>query len=310
MSPSLAFVFPGQGSQFVGMLADTAEKYPEIRETFKQASTALGRDLFDLAINGPETELNKTDITQPILLTASVALWRVWREQGGAIPAAMSGHSLGEYSALVCAGAIGFEDAVRLVNKRGKFMQEAVPAGEGAMAAILGLEDADIAKACKSAEQGQIVSPVNFNSPGQVVIAGQVAAVERAMAACKEAGAKRALLLPVSVPSHCALMMPAADRLAKELNNISVSSPTIPVVQNVSAKVAGNVDELKDNLVKQLYRPVLWVGCVGQLAEQGVTRLIECGPGSVLSGLNKRINRELAVASIGDLNGLTKQLSE
>jgi [acyl-carrier-protein] S-malonyltransferase len=310
MSPSLAFVFPGQGSQFVGMLADTAEKYPEIRETFNQASTVLGRDLFDLATNGPEAELNKTDITQPILLTASVALWRVWCEQGGAMPAAMSGHSLGEYSALVCAGAIGFEDAVRLVNQRGKFMQEAVPAGEGAMAAILGLADPDIAAACKVAEQGQVVSPVNFNSPGQVVIAGQAAAVERAMAACKEAGAKRALLLPVSVPSHCALMMPAAERLAKELGNISVSSPTIPVVQNVSAKVADNVDELKDNLVKQLYCPVLWVDCVGYLVAKGATRLIECGPGNVLSGLNKRINRELTLASIGNLDGLTKQLSE
>ncbi len=308
MSDSLAFVFPGQGSQSVGMLADIAEKFPLVRETFKQASSIMNRDMFDLASNGPEAELNRTDLTQPILLTASVALWRVWCEQGGAQPGIMSGHSLGEYSALVCAGAMQFEDAVRLVNKRGEFMQQAVPAGQGAMAAIIGLDDDAIAKACKTAEQGEVVSPVNFNSPGQVVIAGNTAAVERAMELCKEAGAKRALPLPVSVPSHCSLMAPAAERLAAELADITISSPVIPVVQNVSAEVTGDADKIRENLVKQLYRPVLWVDCVGYMGSHGITELIECGPGSVLSGLIKRINRELKVASIGDLGGLNTQL--
>ncbi len=301
MSESLAFVFPGQGSQAVGMLADVAEKFPQVKATFDEASAVLGTDLWQLTQEGPAEELNRTDMTQPALLTASVALWRVWNEQGGAKPAYMSGHSLGEYSALVCAGAIAFEDAVKLVNKRGLFMQSAVPAGEGAMAAIIGLDDAAIESACEQAAQGEVVSAVNYNSPGQVVIAGQTDAVNRAIELCKEAGAKRALPLPVSVPSHCALMKPAAEQLAAELEAVTVNTPDIPVLQNVTAEVTMDATAIKDNLVQQLYRPVLWVDCVNNMAGKGVERMLECGPGKVLSGLNKRISRGLAVATVADV---------
>jgi len=300
MSQSLAFVFPGQGSQAVGMLANVAEKFPQIKATFDEASEVLGTDLWQLVQEGPAEVLNRTDMTQPALLTASVALWRVWSEQGGAMPAFMSGHSLGEYSALVCAGALDFKDAVKLVNKRGLFMQAAVPAGEGAMAAIIGLDDAAIESACEQAAQGDVVSAVNYNSPGQVVIAGQTESVNRAMVLCKEAGAKRALPLPVSVPSHCALMKPAAEQLAAELESIIISAPAIPVLQNVTAKVTTDPEAIKANLVQQLYRPVLWVDCVNSMAGQGVERMLECGPGKVLSGLNKRISRGLEVATVAD----------
>lgn len=300
MSQSLAFVFPGQGSQSIGMLADVSEKFPQVKATFDEASTALSTDLWQLVQDGPADVLNRTDMTQPALLTASVALWRIWNEQGGATPAYMSGHSLGEYSALVCAGALSFEDAVKLVNKRGLFMQSAVPAGEGAMAAIIGLEDAAIESACEQAGQGSVVSAVNYNSPGQVVIAGQTAAVNRAIELCKEAGAKRAMPLPVSVPSHCELMRPAAEQLAAELETININAPTIPVVQNVIADVAADAAAIKDNLVQQLYRPVLWVDCVNYMTGQGVERMLECGPGKVLSGLNKRISRALDVATVAD----------
>lgn len=300
MSQSLAFVFPGQGSQSVGMLADVAEKFPEIKVTFDEASEVLGVDLWALIQEGPAEVLNRTDMTQPALLTASVALWRIWSEQGGASPAFMSGHSLGEYSALVCAGALDFKDAVKLVNKRGLFMQAAVPAGKGAMAAIIGLDDAAIEAACAQAEQGEVVSAVNYNSPGQVVIAGQTDAVNRAIDLCKEAGAKRALPLPVSVPSHCALMKPAADQLAAELETITIKAPVIPVVQNVTADVTTDPETIKANLVQQLYRPVLWVDCVNFMAGNGIERMLECGPGKVLSGLNKRISRGLEVATVAD----------
>ena len=300
MSQSLAFVFPGQGSQSVGMLADVAEKFPEIKVTFDEASEVLGVDLWALIQEGPAEVLNRTDMTQPALLTASVALWRIWSEQGGASPAFMSGHSLGEYSALVCAGALDFKDAVKLVNKRGLFMQAAVPAGKGAMAAIIGLDDAAIETACAQAEQGEVVSAVNYNSPGQVVIAGQTDAVNRAIDLCKEAGAKRALPLPVSVPSHCALMKPAADQLAAELETITIKAPVIPVVQNVTAAVTTDPETIKANLVQQLYRPVLWVDCVNFMAGNGIERMLECGPGKVLSGLNKRISRGLEVATVAD----------
>lgn len=300
MSQSLAFVFPGQGSQAVGMLANVAGQFPLIKATFDEASEVLGTDLWQLVQEGPAEVLNRTDMTQPALLTASVALWRVWSEQGGTAPAFMSGHSLGEYSALVCAGALDFKDAVKLVNKRGLFMQAAVPAGEGAMAAIIGLDDAAIEAACAQAEQGEVVSAVNYNSPGQVVIAGQAAAVNRAIDLCKEAGAKRALPLPVSVPSHCALMKPAADQLAAELETITVSAPTIPVVQNVTADVTTDPEIIKANLVQQLYRPVLWVDCVNYMTGKGIERMLECGPGKVLSGLNKRISRGLDVATVAD----------
>ncbi|KPA94130.1 ACP S-malonyltransferase [Pseudomonas asplenii] len=288
MSTSLAFVFPGQGSQSLGMLAELGAQYPLILETFAEASQALGYDLWALTQQGPEELLNQTDKTQPAILTASVALWRLWLAEGGRCPAYVAGHSLGEYSALVAAGSLSLADAVRLVERRGQLMQEAVPAGQGAMAAILGLEDADVVAACADSAQGEVVSAVNFNSPGQVVIAGAKAAVERAMEACKAKGAKRALPLPVSVPSHCELMRPAAERFAESVAAIDWQAPQIPLVQNVSASVAADLDSLKRDLLEQLYKPVRWVECVQYLAAQGATELVECGPGKVLAGLNKR----------------------
>ncbi|MDN7141176.1 ACP S-malonyltransferase [Pseudomonas sp. JQ170] len=288
MSASLAFVFPGQGSQSLGMLAELGAQYPLVIDTFREASEALGYDLWALTQNGPEEQLNQTDKTQPAILTASIALWRLWLAEGGARPAFVSGHSLGEYSALVAAGSLSLADAVRLVERRGQLMQEAVPAGQGAMAAILGLDDADVVAVCAEAAQGEVVSAVNFNSPGQVVIAGAKAAVERAMEACKAKGAKRALPLPVSVPSHCELMRPAAERFAESVNAIEWKAPQIPLVQNVSAAVAADLDTLKRDLLEQLFKPVRWVECVQTLAANGAVQLVECGPGKVLAGLNKR----------------------
>ncbi|MEG0860886.1 MAG: ACP S-malonyltransferase [Pseudomonas sp.] len=288
MSASLAFVFPGQGSQSLGMLAELGAQYPLVIDTFREASEALGYDLWALTQNGPEEQLNQTDKTQPAILTASIALWRLWLAEGGARPAFVSGHSLGEYSALVAAGSLSLGDAVKLVKRRGELMQEAVPAGQGAMAAILGLDDAVVVGICAEAAQGEVVSAVNFNSPGQVVIAGAKAAVERAMEACKAAGAKRALPLPVSVPSHCELMRPAAERFAESVNAIDWQVPQIPVVQNVSAAVPADLDTLKRDLLEQLYKPVRWVECVQTLAANGAVQLVECGPGKVLAGLNKR----------------------
>jgi len=288
MSASLAFGFPGQGSQSLGMLAELGAQYPLVIDTFREASEALGYDLWALTQQGPEEQLNQTDKTQPAILTASIALWRLWLAEGGARPAFVSGHSLGEYSALVAAGSLSLGDAVKLVKRRGELMQEAVPAGQGAMAAILGLDDAVVVDLCAQAAQGEVVSAVNFNSPGQVVIAGAKAAVERAMEACKAAGAKRALPLPVSVPSHCELMRPAAERFAESVNAIDWQAPQIPLVQNVSAGVAGDLDTLKRDLLEQLYKPVRWVECVQTLAANGAVQLVECGPGKVLAGLNKR----------------------
>ncbi|GAB3472384.1 ACP S-malonyltransferase [Azotobacter salinestris] len=288
MSVSPAFVFPGQGSQSLGMLADQAAQHPLIGTTFAEASESLGYDLWGLVQQGPEELLNQTDKTQPAILTASVALWRLWQAEGGALPAFVAGHSLGEYSALVAAGSLPFVDAVRLVECRGQLMQQAVPAGLGGMAAILGLDDADVLAACAEAEQGEVVSAVNFNAPGQVVIAGSAAAVGRAIEACKARGAKRAMALPVSVPSHCALMRPAAERFAEALEAIAWQAPRIPLVQNVSAAVVSDLDTLKRDLLAQLYSPVRWVESMICLAAQGVTDLVECGPGKVLSGLNKR----------------------
>ncbi|UVL60201.1 ACP S-malonyltransferase [Pseudomonas sp. B21-032] len=288
MSASLAFVFPGQGSQSLGMLAELGAQHPLVIDTFREASEALGYDLWALTQNGPEEQLNQTDKTQPAILTASIALWRLWLAEGGARPAFVSGHSLGEYSALVAAGSLSLGDAVKLVKRRGELMQEAVPAGQGAMAAILGLDDAVVVGICAEAAQGEVVSAVNFNSPGQVVIAGAKAAVERAMEACKAAGAKRALPLPVSVPSHCELMRPAAERFAESVNAIDWQAPQIPLVQNVSAAVAADLDTLKRDLLEQLYKPVRWVECVQTLAANGAVNLVECGPGKVLAGLNKR----------------------
>jgi [acyl-carrier-protein] S-malonyltransferase len=288
MSASLAFVFPGQGSQSLGMLAEQGALHPLVVETFGEASEALGYDLWALTQQGPVELLNQTDKTQPAILTASVALWRLWQAQAGAQPAFVAGHSLGEYSALVAAGSVGLADAVRLVERRGQLMQEAVPAGMGGMAAILGLTDAEVIAACAEAAQGEVVSAVNFNSPGQVVIAGSKSAVERALEGCKARGAKRALPLPVSVPSHCALMRPAAEKFAAAIEAIDWQAPRIPLVQNVSASVAIDVATLKSNLLKQLYMPVRWVETVAFLASQGAVNLIECGPGKVLAGLNKR----------------------
>lgn len=309
MSQNLAFVFPGQGSQQVGMLAELAEQHPVIKNTFAEASSVLGYDLWDLVQNGPEDDLNQTDKTQPALLTSGVALWRLWQEQEGNMPSIVAGHSLGEYTALVCAGALDFADGVNLVKLRGEFMQQAVPAGTGAMAAILGLADEGIAKACKDAEQGEVVSPVNYNCPGQVVIAGHKDAVARAIELCKEAGAKRAIPLPVSVPSHCELMKPAAEKMAVELAKIDVRMPDIDVVQNTTASIAASVDELKENLLAQLYSPVLWTNSVQGMVEKGIEQTVECGPGKVLSGLNKKIHRPLIVAAINDVAGLEKALS-
>ena len=295
---NLAFVFPGQGSQKIGMLADLAANYPIVTQTFAEASQVLGYDLWDLVQNGAQEDINLTERTQPLLLTASVAVWRVWQEKNGAQPALVSGHSLGEWSALVCAGVVAFSDAVKLVQQRGKFMQEAVPAGQGAMAAIIGLDDALIIEACKNAEQGEVVSAVNFNSPGQVVIAGTAAAVERASLLCKEAGAKRALPLPVSAPFHTSLMRPAADRLAEQISATQFNVPQIPVVHNVTAQTELNPEKIKALMIEQIYSAVLWVECVDTISKAGINITVECGPGKVLSGLNKRINSELTTFSI------------
>lgn len=305
---NFAFVFPGQGSQSIGMLAALAADYPIVEQTFAQASQVLGYDLWQLVQQGTAEELNKTWQTQPALLTASVAIYRVWQQQGGAQPQLLAGHSLGEYSALVCAGVIDFCDAVRLVELRGKLMQEAVPAGTGAMQAIIGLEDAAIRQACEESAQGQVVAPVNFNSPGQVVIAGNKEAVERAGAACKAAGAKRALPLPISVPSHCALMKPAAEKLALALMNITFNPPAIPVINNVDVKTEDSSAAIRDALVRQLYSPVRWTESVTLMAEQGITQLFEVGPGKVLTGLTKRIVESLSAAAINDPAAITAAL--
>ncbi|AOR65844.1 ACP S-malonyltransferase [Pectobacterium wasabiae] len=305
-----AMVFPGQGSQTVGMLAELAAEYPIVTETFAQASEVLGYDLWQLTQQGPVEELNKTWQTQPALLTASVAIWRAWQQQGGKTPALMSGHSLGEYSALVCAGVLDFQQAVRLVELRGKLMQEAVPEGTGAMYAIIGLDNAAIAKACEESAQGQVVSPVNFNSPGQVVIAGDKDAVERAGAACKAAGAKRALPLPVSVPSHCALMEPAAKKLAVALESVTFNSPVIPVVNNVDASIETTPEAIRDALVRQLHCPVRWTACVEFMASQGVESLLEVGPGKVLTGLTKRIVDTLTAVAVNDPASLSAAIEK
>ncbi|WP_261841023.1 ACP S-malonyltransferase [Aliamphritea ceti] len=309
MQQSLAFAFPGQGSQHLSMLAELAESHAVIQATFAEASEVLGYDLWALTQNGPEADLNQTDRTQPALLTAGVALWRLWQEQGGATPAVMAGHSLGEYTALVCAGAIDFKDAVNLVKLRGEFMQQAVPAGTGAMAAVLGLADEAIVAACADSAGDEVVSAVNYNCPGQVVIAGNKDAVERASAACKEAGAKRVVPLPVSVPSHCALMRPAAEQMEQALANINIRMPDIKVVQNFTAQPPADVEALVQNLLAQLYSPVLWTNSVQNMVAEGVETVVECGPGKVLSGLNKKVHRPLNVVAINEPAGLEKALS-
>lgn len=295
---NLAFVFPGQGSQKIGMLAELAAAYPLVQATFAEASEVLGYDLWALVQSGTQEEINLTERTQPLLLTASVAVWRVWQEKQGLQPALMAGHSLGEWSALVCAGVVAFKDAVKIVQLRGKYMQEAVPAGQGAMAAIIGLDDALIVEACQKAAQGEVVAAVNFNSPGQVVIAGTAAAVERAGVLCKEAGAKRALPLPVSAPFHTELMRPAAERLTELINATTFSAPVTPVVHNVTAQTEADPQKIKALMIEQIYSPVRWVECVKAMVAKGVGTTVECGPGKVLSGLNKRISGDLTALSI------------
>ncbi|WP_217524509.1 ACP S-malonyltransferase [Vibrio metschnikovii] len=295
-----AIVFPGQGSQAIGMLAELGEQYDVVKQTFSQASEVLGYDLWALVQQGPAEDLNQTHRTQPAILAASVAIWRVWQSLNLPQPEVLAGHSLGEYSALVCSGVIDFQQAISLVELRGRLMQEAVPAGTGAMYAIIGLDDEAIADACQQAAQGQIVSPVNFNSPGQVVIAGQKEAVERAGVLCKEAGAKRALPLPVSVPSHCALMKPAAEKLAIALAGLQFNSPSIPVINNVDVLAETDPEKIKDALVRQLYNPVRWTEAVQSMSDQGIEKLIEVGPGKVLTGLTKRIVKTLDAVAVND----------
>lgn len=302
-----AMVFPGQGSQALGMLADLASEYPVVEETFAQASEALGYDLWDLVQNGSAEDLNQTWRTQPALLASSVALYRVWQQKYPAYqPEVMAGHSLGEFSALVCAGVLDFADAIKLVELRGRLMQKAVPQGTGAMYAIIGLDNETIIKACQEAEQGEVVSAVNFNSPGQVVIAGQKDAVERAATACKEAGAKRALPLAVSVPSHCALMKPAADELAITLESLTFTAPNIPVINNVDVKREEDADKIRFALVRQLYSPVRWTESVEAMAQDQVELLVEMGPNKVLTGLTKRIVKTLDAVAVNDLASLEK----
>ncbi|NNJ95128.1 MAG: ACP S-malonyltransferase [Halobacteria archaeon] len=302
-------VFPGQGSQSVGMLAELAANNPQVGETFDEASAVLQYDLWKLVQAGPEAELNQTDRTQPAMLAAGVSVWRVWQASSGAAPSVMAGHSLGEYTALVCAGALDFADTVALVAERGRCMQDAVPPGVGAMAALLGLDDDTVAAVCMRARDGEVVEPVNYNSPGQVVIAGNSAAVERAIALAKEAGAKRAVTLPVSVPSHCALMKPAAEEFAQRLAQTHISQPAIPVVQNVDAMLHDQPEMIRDNLGKQLYSPVQWVGSVHAMHAHGVTRMLEAGPGKVLAGLCKRIDKRIAGASVHDPDTLAGALA-
>ncbi|WP_148863172.1 ACP S-malonyltransferase [Marinobacter fonticola] len=303
-----AFLFPGQGSQSVGMLAEASEAWPIVAQTFSEASQVLGFDLWSICQNGPEEELNATAVTQPALLAASVALWRQWFVAGGDRPDFLAGHSLGEYSALVAAESLNFFDAVKLVRLRGELMQSAVPAGKGRMAAVLGLEDDVVIAACEEAAAGEVVAAVNFNSPGQVVIAGNASAVDRAIEICKGKGAKRALPLPVSVPSHCELMQPAAEELAKALEDVSFNDAVMPVVQNVNAAPEQDRDALKQNLLRQLYSPVQWADSVRYLTEEDVSVAVECGAGKVLAGLAKRVDRNLTTFAIDNPDALQKAI--
>lgn len=304
----MAFVFPGQGSQQVGMFAQHAEKYAIVGETFAQASDALGYDLWQLVQQGPQDTLNLTENSQPALLAASVAIWRIIQQRGPFLPRILAGHSLGEWSALVCAGVVEFADAIKLVQLRGRYMQEAVPLGQGTMAAIIGLDDDAIAQACHRASQGEVVTAVNFNSPGQVVIAGHASAVERAMALCKEAGAKRTLPLAVSAPFHTSLMKPAAERLSSCVDATTFSAPSIPVVHNVHAQVEFEPQKIKALMIEQIHAPVQWVDCVNALVAEGITEVVECGPGKVLGGLVKRIAKPVSCITTDPLVALDEFL--
>jgi [acyl-carrier-protein] S-malonyltransferase len=307
---TLAIVFPGQGSQASGMQAALAEEFAAIRDTYREASDELGFDLWELVQEGPPDSINETIVTQPAMLTAGVAAWRAWRGAGGGLPAYLAGHSLGEYTALTCAGALQFADAMGLVTRRAELMQAAVPAGEGAMAAILGLDDDAVIAVCRAAAEGQVVSPVNFNSPGQVVIAGDRAAVERASEQAKAAGAKRAMLLSVSVPAHCDLMRPAAAEFAAALAEVDFSPPSLPVVNNVDVQPYGDVQQIRDGLERQLYSPVRWTGTMRYLVDHGTTFIAEAGPGKVLTGLVRRIDRSLPAACLDSPAALRDVLAQ
>ncbi len=303
---AIAFVFPGQGAQRVGMAADFLAADSLVGERFEEASDALGFDLARIVFEGPASRLVETEVTQPALLTVGVVLWEAWRTRGGAMPAVMAGHSLGEYTAFTAAGSMAFADAVRLVNARGRFMQEAVPVGEGAMAAILGLDDDAVAACCEEVEG--VAQPANLNAPGQVVISGAAAAVKAAAAACSEAGARRAVMLDVSAPFHCELMQPAADRFKAALDAVDLCSPDVPVVHNIDATVSADPDTIRQKLMQQICSPVRWTDCVATIRGHGVDRLLECGPGNVLAGLVRRIDRSLQVAGIGTVEGMQSAL--
>jgi [acyl-carrier-protein] S-malonyltransferase len=303
-----AMIFPGQGSQSVGMLSTLAEHSPTIRRSFAEASEVLGYDLWQLASSGPQDLLDSTERTQPVMLAAGVAVWRVWMEQGTSPPAMMAGHSLGEYTALVCAGALEFADALRLVERRGQLMQSAVPPGVGAMAAIVGLDDDSVRETCNTAAEGETVEAVNFNAPGQVVIAGHAAAVARAVELASQRGAKLTKVLPVSVPSHCSLMRPAAERLSEYLQTVRIIPPTVPVIHNVDASTRSDPDSIRMALVRQLHSPVEWVQTVQAMTRDGAGLLLECGPGNVLAGLCRRINRAIPAIPMQDVDGLNKAL--
>ncbi len=299
VDPTLAFVFPGQGSQSVGMLAALAARAPQVREAFAEASEGAGLDLWALAQDGPEDALNRTEFTQPALLAAGIGAWRAWEAAGGAQPALLAGHSLGEYTALVAAGALPLVDAARLVRLRGQLMQEAAPAGTGAMAAIIGADDALVAEVCEAASADGVVVPANFNSPGQVVVGGHAAAVDRALALFAERGIRKTVRLAVSVPSHTPLMRDAANRLSSAMASLPWRDPVHPVVQNVDGEVHEGVASIRDALARQLYLPVQWTGCMQALAAAGATRIAECGPGKVLAGLARRIDKSLDARAIG-----------
>ncbi|MEL6870195.1 MAG: ACP S-malonyltransferase [Pseudomonadota bacterium] len=303
-----AFIFPGQGSQSKGMLGDIGSAYPVIGDTFAEAADVLGYDLWAVCQHDADESLSRTEVTQPALLTASIALWRAWLAAGGPQPAVLAGHSLGEYSALVCAGSLTLADAVALVRRRGELMQQAVPAGSGAMAAILGLDDDVVIAACDAVSDG-VVSAANFNAPGQVVIAGETAAVDTAIAHCKEGGARRALPLPVSVPSHCALMQPAADAFAADLANVTINAPSIPVVNNVDVQVEADSQAIRDALIRQLYSPVQWSATIRHMVTDGVETFVECGSGKVLSGLLKRIHKPAASMALETPDGFSGALA-
>jgi len=306
---SYSVIFPGQGSQSIGMLAALADDFSIVQETFKEASEILSYDLWSLVQNGPLEKLNETTVTQPAMLASGIACWRVLQQHETKKPSLFAGHSLGEYSALVAANSLQFADAIKLVSERARFMQEAVPAGVGAMAAILGLENDVVINLCSDSAQGEVVSAVNFNSTGQVVIAGNKDAVTRAIESAKNAGAKRALLLPVSVPSHCTLMKPAADKLSEVLNSIDIKTPDIPVIHNVDVKQYNDSEQIKFALTSQLFQPVQWVDCIKAISTSGTTKIIECGPGKVLTGLVKRIDKSLSCVAFFDKTGLEKAVT-